>query len=248
MERLLEATYRAELEHFWFRGLVQFSEPFIRSAVAGVRHPEILDCGCGTGANMKRLSRYGRVAGLDVTWAGLQFARSYAQHRLVRATATDIPFTADRFDLVTAFDILACLDDAQERRALDEMRRVLRPGGALLINTAALPILRGQHSVFAFEVRRATRRRLHLALLDAGFQIQRLTYTNFSLLPIVLPVRLAQRAMGLTTPEETGADIVVPPAPVNAALSWLVGLEAIALRYADMPLGSSLLALARKPA
>lgn len=248
MERLLEATYRAELEHFWFRGLVQFSEPFVRRALAGIARPEILDCGCGTGANMKRLSRYGRVSGLDVTWAGLQFARSYDQHRLVRATATAIPFGGAQFDLVTAFDILACLDDEQEHCALQEMHRVVRPGGALLVNTAALPILRGQHSVFASEVRRATRTQLRGALQRAGFQIQRLTYTNFSLLPIVLPVRLAQRAMGLTTPEETGADIAVPPEPVNAALSWLVGLESVALRYADMPLGSSLLALARKPA
>ena len=248
MERLLEATHRAELEHFWFRGLVQFSDPLIRLAVAGVTRPEILDCGCGTGANMKRLSRYGRVSGLDVTWTGLQFARSYDQHRLVRATATAIPFASARFDLLTAFDILACLDDEQEQRALHEMHRVMRPGGALLINTAALPILRGQHSVFAYEVRRATRAELRRSLETAGFQIHRLTYTNFSLLPIVLPVRLAQRAMGLTTPEETGADIAVPPAPVNTALSWLVGLESVALRYADMPLGSSLLALARKPA
>ena len=248
MEQLLEATYRAEKTHFWFRGLQYFSEPLIRQALAGVRNPEILDCGCGTGANMKRMSRYGRVAGFDVTWAGLQFAKSYDQHRLVRASATDVPFAAERFDLVTAFDILACLDAASERRALLEMHRVLRPGGALLVNTAALPALRGQHSVFAYEVRRATRRTLRAALNDAGFRPVRLTYTNFTLLPIVFPVRLAQRAMGLTTPEETGADIGVPPAVVNTALSWLVSVEATALRWVDMPLGSSLLALARKRA
>jgi SAM-dependent methyltransferase len=247
MERLLEATYRAEANHFWFRGLAEFSDPLIRQAVAGVAAPEILDCGCGTGANMKRLSKHGRVAGLDLTWTGLLFAKSYGQRRLVHASATDIPFADGRFDLVTAFDVLACLDDARERRALVEMWRVLRPGGAILINTAALRILRGQHAVFASEVRRARRGSLRAALERAGFQIIRLTYTNFSLLPVVLPVRLAQRAMGLTTPEETGADILLPSRPVNAALSWLVRMEAVALRYMNMPLGSSLLALARKP-
>lgn len=245
-QRLLEATYRAEANHFWFRGLEAFSEALIERAVAGVAAPEILDCGCGTGANMKRLSKYGRVTGFDLTWEGLQFARSYGQHRLVHASATDIPFTGGRFDVVTAFDILACLDEAGEQRALDEMRRVLRPGGALLLNTAALHVLRGQHAMFSDEIRRATRRGLRAALERAGFEIVRLTYTNFSLLPFVLPVRLSQRAMGLTSPEETGGDIVTPPAAVNAALTWLLRMEAAALRRLDMPLGSSLLALARK--
>lgn len=246
-QRLLEATYRAEQSHFWFHGLAAFSQPFIERAVAGIANPEILDCGCGTGANMKRLSRYGRVTGFDITWEGLQFAKAYGQRRLAHASVIEIPLRDDRFDVVTAFDVLACLDEQAEQRALREMCRVLRPGGALLLNTAALHVLRGQHAVFSDEVRRATRGSLQTALERAGFELLRLTYTNFSLLPFVLPVRLSQRAMGLTTPEETGGDILIPPPPVNAALRWLLRLEAAALRYVNMPLGSSLLALARKP-
>ena len=246
MDRLLEATYKAEQTHFWFRGLARFARPLLARAVAGLERPEILDCGCGTGANMRMLGAYGRVAGFDLTWAGLKFAQSYDQRRVTQATVTNIPFAGSSFDLVTAFDLLACLHDDEEQRALAEMRRVLRPGGALLLNTAALPFLRGQHSVFAVEVRRSTRARLRATLERAGFRVERLTYTNFSLLPLMVPVRLSQRLMGLSTPEETGADIVVPPAPVNAVLSGLVAVEGAALRFVNMPLGSSLLALARK--
>jgi hypothetical protein len=42
-------------------------------------------------------------------------------------------------------------------------------------------------------------------------------------------------------------DITVPPAPVNAALTAVVTLEAAALRVVNMPIGSSLLLHARKP-
>lgn len=246
MDRLLEATYRAESRHFWFRGLARFSTPFIEESVAGVARPQILDCGCGTGANMKRLAAYGRVSGFDISASGLEFASTYDQRRIARATILRIPFTNDTFDLVTAFDVLSCLDDEQEHEALSEIHRVLRPGGALLINTAALHLLRGQHAVFGSEVRRVTRRRLRRALQRAGFETRRLTYTNFSLMPLVVPVRLSQRIIGLSTPEETGADIVIPPAPVNAVLSALVACEAVALRYLDMPVGSSILALSHK--
>ena len=246
MDRLLEATYRAEQHHFWFRGLVRFARPLVEQAVAGVSAPEILDCGCGTGANMKRLSEYGRVTGFDISAAGPAFAQSYDQRRLVQASVTAMPFAEAKFDLVTVFDMLACLDDQAERRALAEIRRVLRPSGHVLINTAALPFLRGQHAVFGSEVRRLTKPRLRAALERAGFAVSRITYTNFSLLPLMIPVRLTQRLIGLSTPEETGADIMVPAAPINNTLSGLVTLEAAALRFVNMPLGSSLLALAQK--
>ena len=245
MDRLLEATYRAEQNHFWFRGFARFVQPLIDQAVAGVARPEILDCGCGTGANMKRLSRHGRVAGFDISAHGLQFAHSYDQRRLVRASVTHIPFASGSFDLVTSFDVLSTLDDAMEQRALAEIRRVLRPGGALIVNTAALRFLHGQHAVFASEIRRMSRGQLRASLERSGFRISRLTYTNFSLLPLMIPVRAAQRVMGLSTPEETGADISTPAAPVNTTLSALLAAEAFALKFVNMPLGSSLLALAR---
>ena len=52
--------------------------------------------------------------------------------------------------------------------------------------------------------------------------------------------------MGLSTPEEAGTDVVLPPAPVNGLLTLLLQVEARALRIVDMPIGSSLLCVARK--
>jgi hypothetical protein len=62
----------------------------------------------------------------------------------------------------------------------------------------------------------------------------------------MLAVRTAQRMTGLATPEEAGTDIVLPPRPLNAVLATLLRCEARALRVLDMPIGSSLLAVARK--
>ena len=101
--------------------------------------------------------------------------------------------------------------------------------------------------MFGSEVRRSTRRRLRRVLTGAGFEVARLTYTNASLFPLILAVRTGQRLMGLATPEEAGTDVVIPSRPINAVLSALLRLEARALRVVDMPIGSSLLCVARKP-
>jgi ubiquinone/menaquinone biosynthesis C-methylase UbiE len=246
VDHLLDATYRAERTHFWFHGLRQFSEPLVTQALAGRTTPRILDCGFGTGANMARLSARGRVWGFDLSTVGVPHARAYGQTTLAQASLTAIPFPESTFDLVTAFDVLACLDEPHIAAALTEVRRVLKPNGAFFFNTAALPILRGSHAVFGQEVYRATKGSLGRRLEESGFRIDRLTYTNCSLFPLMLAVRLSQRAFGLSSPEESGADIVVPPAWINAILAGVLSLEAQALRVMNMPFGSSLLGLATR--
>jgi SAM-dependent methyltransferase len=247
MDRLLEATYRVEQRHFWWTGLRSFTRPLVADALAGRQTPRILDCGCGTGANLVMLSEFGRAAGFDLSWDGLEFARRYGQRRLAHASITRIPFGDGLFDLVTAFDVLYSLSEDDEAIAVREMFRVLRPGGTLIVNVAALRLLRGNHSVFGSEVRRSTRRRLRGVLSGAGFDVVRLTYSNASLFPLMLVVRTGQRLMGIPTPEEAGTDVVLPPAPINGLLTLLLRLEARALRVLDMPIGSSLLCVARKP-
>lgn len=247
MDLLLEATRRAEQRHFWFKGFRRFVRPLVVRALEGVPAPEILDCGCGTGANLLMLGEFGRASGFDLSWDGLEFAHEYGQRRVVHASITEIPFASNRFDLATAFDVLYSLPGEAEGAAVRELYRVVRPGGYMLANVAALNILRGNHSIFGGEVRRSSRRRLRRVLSEGGFEIVRLTYTNFTLFPLMLAVRAGQRLIGLAAPEEAGTDIAVPPKPVNAALAGLLALEAAALRKVDMPVGSSLLCLARKP-
>jgi SAM-dependent methyltransferase len=244
MDRLLEATARAERDHFWFRGFRRFVEPLVAAAAAG-RRVTILDCGCGTGHNLELLRRYGDTYGIDLTWAGLQYARGRGERRVARATAASLPFASSRFDVVTSFDVLYSLPDAVEQDAIAEMFRVLSPGGTLIVNVAALEALRGNHSVLSNEIRRYSKADLRRRLEAAGFRVTRSSYTNFAILPMLLLVRLKQRLAGDHV--ESQEEITIPPALVNAALSGLLAIEAAALRVVNMPAGSSLIAVAVKP-
>lgn len=247
MDRLLELTGRAEQSHFWFRGFRAFVEPLIRQAVSGVQAPQILDCGCGTGANLDMLRAHGSVRGFDLTLNGLELARQMGRGPIARASIGAIPFPDQAFDLATSFDVFQCLPDEVEMAAAREMWRVVKPGGHVLLNVAALELLRGRHAVLSEEVRRYTPARLRALLESAGFDVVRLTFVNFTLFPVMLPVRLLQRWTSGDAIEPGEFDITVPAAPINGSLTALLYLEAAALRLTNMPIGTSVLCLARRP-
>ena len=247
MDRLLRATARAEARHFWFRGLRWFATPLIRHATRHRPNARILDCGCGTGANLQLLGRFGIPYGFDLSEVGLYIGRQLGRIRLVRASVTAAPFPSDGFDLVTSFDVLYSLQEQDERAAVAEMYRLTRQGGFVLINVAAMEKLRGDHSVLSREVRRYSRASLRRLVTDAGFEIVRLTYTNQVLFLPMLGVRALHRFRGLASEDAAQQEIAVPIAPINGLLSALVFLESLWLRRFDSPAGSSLLCLARKP-
>ena len=247
VEHLLRATAVAEARHFWFRGFRAFVTPLVRQAIVGRPDPLVLDCGCGTGANVDLLAAFGRAFGFDLAETGLQIGREAGRTRLARASVTAVPFPSGAFDLVTSFDVLYALEDATERKAIAEMYRVLKPGGFAVVNVAAMQILRGDHSAFGGELRRYSRERLRTGIEAAGFEVVRLSYTNATLFVPLAVSRLWQRRRGVRKEPEAQFDILVPPAPINAIMTAALRLESLWLRWFDLPLGSSLLCLARKP-
>lgn len=249
MEHLLRATSRAEARHFWFRGFRAFVTPLLRRAADRTRDggvPRLLDCGCGTGANLTLLNRFGRAYGFDLSPTGLRIARQSGRALTARASVDAAPFPAGAFDVVTSFDVLYSLDDRTERAAIAEMYRLLKPGGFAVVNVAAMEVLRGDHSVLSHEIRRYSKADLRHRLEAAGFVVRRLTYTNASLFLPMLAARTWQRRRGLKQEDQAEQEIAVPAEPINALLSGVLLLESLWLRWFDAPAGSSLLCLAEK--
>jgi len=242
---MLEATARAEDRHFWFIGLRRHARQMLDAALRGGTVHVIVDCGTGTGRNLDWLQQYGLAVGIERSAVGLRLGRA-RRGRLVQATVTALPVATASADLVTSFDVLYCLDEASEAQAVGEMFRVLKPGGIALINVAALDILRGAHSTLTHEVRRYTRTRLGARLEQAGFRLERLTYTNMATFPITLASRLADRLTGRAA-KGSAAEFTVPPAPINAILDAALAVEASLARFVNLPVGSSIMAVARKP-
>ena len=240
----LELTARAEPTHFWFRGFRAYVAPVIREIAAGRRDLRMIDCGCGTGYNLTTLLQpYGRAFAFDMTPNALRRARASGRP-LARADMEHIPFRSGSFDLATSFDVMHSVTD--DRAALREMSRVLKPGGYVVMNVTALDLLRGDHSEVWGELRRYTLQSGARLVEDAGLEVVRAAYLFASLVPLILTVRITQRMLRPFREPSGDADLIVPPAAVNAILSGLVRGEAALARRFPMPFGSSLLVVARK--
>jgi SAM-dependent methyltransferase len=164
---------------------------------------------------------------------------------VLRGDVTRIPLASASFDVATSFDVLQCVE--RDVDAVREMARIVKPGGVVVVTLAALDALRGDHAEVWREVRRytpATARRLVEA---AGLTPERVSFMFASLFPLMASVRLVQRVtrrFGRQVSAET--DIAVPAGPVNLLLTALVSAEAALIRHVPMPIGSSLLVVARK--
>ena len=176
--------------------------------------------------------------GIDITWSGLAYARGRGELRVARASATRLPFPTDLFDLVTSFDVLYAFDDEMERDALNEMYRVLRPGGQIIINVAALKILTGNHSVLGGEVRRYSARGASQPPGANGLHSSAHHLHEFltSATRRWRPLRPAPgRPSGIDRRDDRSF-CASQPSPLGPARR-----RSVALKVIDMPLGSSLL-------
>ena len=245
-----EAMYRVEDTLWWYVGMRRIVERVIGPALraGGLR---ILDAGCGTGGNLAWLGRFGTAYGIDLSPHALQFSRRRRLRRTARASVLDLPFPDRSFDLVTSFDVVYHLDVADDVGALREARRVLKPGGLLVVRVPAFELLRSGHDRAVHTRQRYTLAELERKLARAGLDVQRATYVNSLLFPLAVASRLAGRLRGGDQggdhDVEEASDVHPVAAPLNATFTAIMKLEARLLAYADLPAGLSALAVARRP-
>ena len=154
---------------------------------------DILDAGCGTGRNLIEYGGLGDAVGIEPSPDAIAFC---AERGLtaIRSGVEELPFEDDRFDLVLMLDVLEHIAD--DGAALRELRRVTRPGGALVLTVPAHQYLWSQHDETHHHFRRYTqpllRERLELSSWRPAFT----TYFNTALLPPIAAMRLIARRLG----------------------------------------------------
>lgn len=235
--------YKLESFYWWFVARRDLLEWFVKEIVKGIDRPTLLDVGCGTGINFSVLSKCGETFSSDSSEEALRFSRGRGTTGLVRSDLEALPFVASTFDVITALDVLEHVDD--DLAAMDELLRVTRKGGLLLITVPAYGFLWSEHDEALHHRRRYAASELRNKLTNAGFEVERITYyITFLFFPILL-MRFAQSLSKKSIHAKTSH--VILPGWLNSLLIGILAFERLLLRWMNFPFGVSIVCLARKP-
>jgi SAM-dependent methyltransferase len=234
----------AEDRHWWYLGMADISRHLLDRWNQPPESLRILDAGCGTGgAASSFLPAYGTVTGLDLSPLALRHCRSRGSGRWTGGSVQRLPFADEAFDLVTCFDVLYAETVPSEREALAEFRRVLVPGGKLLLRVPALPWMRRAHDAVVRTRRRFTRREVGELMIAAGFRPEVCAYANFLLFPAALAKSALDRIFPPRCPR---SDLELDWGAWNPLLARLLALEGSWISRGWTPIGLSVVAAGEK--
>jgi SAM-dependent methyltransferase len=242
----------AEVEdrQFWFVSRRAVILDALRRHVPDLAQRPLYDVGCGPGGLLAFLARSGvPVAGAcDAFLEALVLARRRVDAPLAQVGDDAPPPLAPGQRLLGMFDVIEHLDD--DAGMLRWAFSVLEPGGVLAVTVPAHPFLFDEADVLAFHRRRYRRRDLAERLREARFEVRLLTHFMSPLVPLLLvtrPVGRLLRGRGRTVADQRRAELGVIPG-LNGVMRAVLAVERRALRAVRPPFGTSLLAIAVRPA
>lgn len=223
--------------HWWFQGRRAILLSELGCCLPGGSH-RVAELGCGSGGMLEALARFGTAVGVETDPALREHARARGLDVRAGSLPDDVPLEAGRWDAVCLLDVLEHVED--DAGALRACRRLLAPGGRLMVTVPAYAWLWSRHDELLGHRRRYTTGSLRAAALAAGFAVERLTYFNTLLAPPIMAVRLARMAL-----RRPGHDLDRPAPLLNRLLARSFAAEARLLRFVSLPFGISVLLIAR---
>jgi SAM-dependent methyltransferase len=236
----------AELEekHFWFTARSELVVWLLRRHFPRPR--SVLEVGCGTGGVLAQIAAEHpdvELTGGDLLKEALDVARARVpQATLLQLDARRLPYV-DEFDVVCALDVLEHV--AEDGAALAEIERSLLPGGGVLVTVPQHPRLWSAADEYGRHRRRYTRTALHARIEEAGLETIRMTSWVTLLLPIVAASRAFDRRRVAAYDPFRELEIA---RPLNSVFGAVMRAEhGLIRRGLSLPVGTSLVAVARKP-
>ncbi len=230
----------SETNHWWFRG----RRAILRDIIGDLpllKRPEILEIGSGTGGNLAMLSEFGHVTAIEMnaTARSLSLIKAGATCEILAGYLPDhLPLSGEKFDLICLFDVLEHVE--ADELSLIAIKQYLKPDGYLVMTVPAHQKLWSRHDVALHHKRRYSKKELETKLLDAGFEVQKLSFMNMFLLPAAILARYKDKFFG-SGDKVTGTK--TPNWFINSFLETIFSSERLFLTDMNLPVGLSLLAV-----
>jgi SAM-dependent methyltransferase len=241
-----ELVHQVQNHHWWWLGRERIIETLIEKHLDTSVKLEIADVGCGFGANISMLRKYGDVTGLELNAAAIDTVKSRWGDS-VQAVRWESPNAlAMRFNFMLLADVLEHIPD--DKGAIDWINEHLLGNGYVLITVPAHGFLWTQMDDVLDHHRRYTRKTL-LELFDDRFEIVYCSYYNMFLFPVKACFVLFDRLKRKLFPSAVKRSYNdVPPSLVNSIFKHILMLESSVIRRTTVPFGVSLVCLVRKRA
>ncbi|HLF50431.1 MAG TPA: class I SAM-dependent methyltransferase [Methylomirabilota bacterium] len=211
-------------------------------AEAPGRPLRLFDLGCGPGNMLRRLGPWGRAIGSDFSLDALAYARSKGLRHLLSSDSTALPLRPASLDCLIALDVLEHIED--DRAALREIARVLRPGGVFLFAVPAFMALWRHHDVMYGHFRRYGRVEFLAKVRDAGLSVESCRFIKCAFfLPLLALAKFEHLAAGVRAPRD---NFYAVPGWFNRLLSTEITWEDRCGLTRWLPFGVSLLCVGRR--
>jgi SAM-dependent methyltransferase len=235
-----EAMFRAEETHWWYGALHHLIFDTLERDLPDWREKAILDAGCGTGAVLQRLGNPAKNVGVDLAPEAIAFCRQRGLQNVSKVDICALPFPDGSFEAVICSSVLYHEWVKDVAGAFRELRRVLRPGGLLLVNLPAFEFLHSAHDDAVMTKKRFRKNEVRALLIEGGFAIQRLSYWT----ALLFPLAVIARTFGGS---KTGRDFDSSPKSfAHRLFARTMKIELALLRAVSFPFGVAIFATARK--
>jgi SAM-dependent methyltransferase len=230
--------YDLEKDYWWFVGLRKMVTNLLEKEIKNNKIGKMLDVGCGTGALMDDMKDSAQeLWGVDISEQAISFCKQRGHTNLIQVDATEIPFSDNEFDTISAIGIIEHIDD--DKGFVKELARVTKVNGTLIIVSSSFQFLWSMHDIANEHIRRYYLRDLDRIMKDQGFKKIRSSHFNFFLFPIIAPTLIMHKIIFGLKSEKAQRILPIPAKPVNFILKMTLILEAQILKYVSFPFGIS---------
>ena len=233
--------YKSEASHYYYVGTHEILLALISSVVKKNKPLQILDAGCGTGLFAMKLKPFGKVTGIDMSDEALKFAR-LRKLKVKKASITNLPIKENTFDLVVSNDVICHKSIKDDQSAVDELTRVLKPGGILVLKLPAFDWLKGSHDKHVFTKKRYTKSEVEKMLKKSNNNIIKSTYAgSFLVLPVII-----KNVFDNLISKSSYSSVQDVGKLLNTLLVVLFKIECSFVSFLSIPFGITIITISRK--
>ena len=241
---LYEETYLNEDSYFWFKSIHKFIESVVKRECKQCSNPlNIIDVGCGSGKLLTILNKYGKAKGIDCSRKAIDFCIERGLKDVKVEDINYFEFGESKYDIITCIDVLYHSWISDDIIILNKLYKSLKDNGILILTLAAFNVLRREHDKAGMGKRRYTINNISPHLKGIGYKIE---IRSYRLSFLFIPVLVMKYVEKLRKTDEVKSDFKQLPSLINQLLFQMSCLENQIIKYATLPIGTSLFIIARK--